>query len=334
MHVAIVGAGALGASYGVRLARRARASVTFVVRPRHIAAAAPIAIERVTDGLREAIEAPALTTAAPPDADVIVLAVGTEDLDAIRPLVPGDAPIVVLTPMLPKEWQRIRGAFGERVHAAMPSFVAYERPEVRPEVGPEGAADGANRRETRVVRYWLPPVATRIDEPRAGARGVAVRELARDLEAAGIPTRFELGVHETNPATTVCAIPIAMGVALAGGLEALARDEALLAITSRACAEGVAIARTIGRPEPGVLLAPLLARPWPLRAAALAAKRLTPEGLHYLDVHFGKKLRAQHVLMAREMAVIAEERGLPHDAVDNLAARLALVRAPVLRSRA
>ncbi|HEY8074242.1 MAG TPA: hypothetical protein VIF62_09035, partial [Labilithrix sp.] len=305
-----------------------KTSVTFVVRPARVASRDPIAIERVKDDLRETIDAPVRAAATPPDADVILLAVGTEDLDAIRPLVQGDAPIVVLTPMLPKEWRRMRDTFGDRVLAAMPSFVAYARPEVRG----DAAADSAKRRETSVVRYWLPPVATRIDEPRAGARGDAVRELARDLETAGISARFELGVHETNPATTLCAIPIAMGVALAGGLDALARDEALVAIVSRACSEGAAIARTVGRPEPPVLLAPILARALPLRIAAAAARRLSPESLHYLDEHFGKKLRAQHVFMAREMAAIAEERSLAHDAIDNLAARLALVRVPVLRS--
>jgi ketopantoate reductase len=313
MHVAILGAGALGASYGVRLAVRAKVDVTFVVRAARVSSKEAIAIERVKDGMRETIDAPVRAAAVPADADVVLLAVGTEDLDGIRVLcMESDAPIVILTPMLPKDWARVKGAFGERAHAAMPSFVAY-----------------AN--DAGVVRYWLPPVPTRIDEPRAGAHGEAVRALARELDVAGVRSHLELGVHEANPATTVCAIPIAMSIALAGSFEALAKDEALVEIVARACAEGVAIARTIGRPDAPALLAPLLARPWILSVA----RRFVPaEGLHYLEEHFGKKLRAQHVLMAREMADIAAERGLPHAALDNLAARLALVRPPVLGSPA
>lgn len=307
MHVAIVGAGALGASYGVRLAVRAKVDVTFVVRPTRVASTDPIAIERVKDDLRESIDAPVRSASVPADADVILLAVGTEDLDAIRALcTDSEAPIVILTPMLPRDWARVRAAFGERPHAAMPSFVSYANDEGR-------------------VRYWLAPVATRIDEPRAGGSGEAVRAFARELEAADIPSHLELGVHEANPATTVCAIPIAMAIALAGSFEALAQDDELVALASRACSEGVAIARTIGRPDPPVLLAPLLARPWTMR---IARRFVSKEQLHYLEEHFGKKLRAQHVLMAREMAEIAAERGLPHAALDNLAARLALVRLP------
>jgi 2-dehydropantoate 2-reductase len=309
MHVAIVGAGALGAAYGVRLAVRAKVDVTFVVRAARVWSTTPIVIERVKDGMREAIDVPGRSASVPESADVVLLAVGTEDLEAIRALLDAsDAPIVILTPMLPKDWQRVRAAFGERAHAAMPSFVSY-----------------ANDEGT--VRYWLPPVETRIDEPRAGSgAGSVIRALARELEASGIRTHLELGVHETNPATTVCFIPIAMAIALAGSFEALAKDTALVQLASQACSEGSAIARTIGRPEPPALLAPLIAQPMLMRALGAGLRRFSPEGLHYLEVHFGKKLRAQHVLMAREMTALASERGLAHAALDNLAARLALVR--------
>lgn len=307
MHVAIYGAGALGSVYGVRLALRTSASVTFVVRAERARSRAPIVIERVKDvrDRREELSSPSLAAQIPGDADIILLAVGVEDLDALRPaLEASSAPVVVLTPMLLADYARMRGAFGERVLAAMPAVVSYTR-------------------DDRVVRYWLPSRATRFDEPRAGTHGEIVRELAVLLGEAGLRTHLELGVHETNPATTVCMIPIGMSVGLAGGLAALAGDAELLALTARACREGVELGRSIGRPETGALLGPLLAKPFVMRAAAFAVRRLSPEALFYVDEHFGRKLRAQHRVMAREMAELARAKHVPHAAIDELAARLA-----------
>jgi hypothetical protein len=47
----------------------------------------------------------------PADADVILLAVGVEDIEALD--LGGTAPIVVLTPCQPKQWARVRGALGD-----------------------------------------------------------------------------------------------------------------------------------------------------------------------------------------------------------------------------
>lgn len=311
MHVAVYGAGALGSVYGVRLACRTHASVTFVVRAERVAASSrvrePLVIERVkeTRDRREQLAAPSYASEIPGDADVILLAVGTEDLEAIRPVLEGSsAPIVVLTPMLLDDYGRMRAAFGERVLAGMPAVVSYAR-------------------EDHVVRYWLPPAPTRIDEPRAGAHGDVIRALAALLGEAGLRTHLELGVHETNPATTVCMIPIGMSVGLAGGLEALAADGELLALTSRACREGVELGRSLGRPEAGAMVGPLLATPLAMRAVVAALRRLSPEALFYVDEHFGRKLRAQHRVMAREMAALARTKHVPHDAIDALAAKLA-----------
>ena len=307
MHVAVYGAGALGSVYGVRIAVRTHASVTFVVRAARVGSKDPIVIERVKNAAdrREEIAAPARAAEIPGDADVILLAVGTEDLEAIRPVLDGSgAPIVVLTPMLPDDYARMRAAFGDRVLAAMPGIVSYARQ------GPP------------VVRYWVPPVPTRIDEPRAGSSGGAVRALATLLDEAGLPAHLELGVHETNPATTVCMIPIGMSVALAGGLEELAKDAPLLALTSKACSEGVELGRRLGRPEGGALLAPLLATPLAMRAAASTLKRFSPEALFYVDEHFGRKLRAQHRVMARAMAQLARAKHTGHRGLDELATRL------------
>ncbi len=198
----------------------------------------------------------------------------------------------------------MRAAFGERVLAAMPAVVAYARHE-----------DG-------VVRYWLPSIPTRFDEPRGGADGDVVRALAVMLGEAGLPTHLELAVHETNPATTVCLLPISMSVALAGSMEALTADRTLLSLTSSACKEGVELARRIGRPEAGAMLGPLVATPLAMRAIVAGLKRFSPEALFYIDEHFGRKLRAQHRMMAHEIAELARVKHCPHRAIDELAALL------------
>ncbi|MBN9162189.1 MAG: oxidoreductase, partial [Myxococcales bacterium] len=100
MHVAVFGAGALGGVYGVRLALHGGVDVSFVVRPSRVGSTAPIVIETVRKSRREAIESPVRTDVVPPSADVVLLAVGTEDLDALKlPLGASEAPNVVLTPM-------------------------------------------------------------------------------------------------------------------------------------------------------------------------------------------------------------------------------------------
>jgi 2-dehydropantoate 2-reductase len=307
VKVAVFGAGALGGVYGVLLAARGGVDVSFIVRPARVSSRDPIAIESVRKDRRDVIEAPHRSDVVPGDADVILLAVGTEDIDALHgPIASSSAPIVILTPMLPKDWARVRATFGERAYAAMPNVVAY------------------TRKEDGVIRYWLPPAPTKIDEPRAGSSSAdAVRELADALSRAGLRAKLELGVHETNPATTVCFIAIGMVLSIAGSAAALAADDTLLSLATRACREGVRLSHRIGRPEPWASLAPAISAPWAIRAWLGALGRLSPEGLFYAEEHFGRKLKEQHRVMIREMIDLSREKGLPHEALDELAARLA-----------
>lgn len=307
MHVAVYGAGALGSVYGVRLAKRTNTTVSFVVRKTRLDERSPIVIERVRGNLREEIAEPHRTDGIAGDVDVILLTVATDRLEETRPVLEtSDAPIVVLTPMMPQDFARMRDAFGDRVLAAMPTVVAYAR---------EG-----------VIRYWQPPEPTRIDEPRAGDRTAVVRALARSLEEAGLDTRLEMAVHELNPASTVCFIAIAMLVAVAGGLAPLARDPVLVDLAGRACREGAELAPRIGHALGLATFAPLLAHRVPLQATAALLARVSPEALTYVDVHFGHKLLRQHAGMARAMSELARLKGTPHAALDELRDRLATAR--------
>lgn len=304
MHVAIVGAGALGVLHGVLLAARAGEDVTFVVRPARVSETTPFVLEAVRGGKRETIEAPRRAAVVPGDADVVLLAVGTEDLDGVREaLGSSEAPIVVLTPMMPEDWRRVRSAFGERVLAAMPGVVAYVR-------------------EDGVVRAWFPPRPTLVDEPRAGANGVAVHALVRSLREAGLPVDLQLGVHETNPATTVGFIGIAMAISLAGSVAGLVEDEELLALAVRSAHEGREIGHRIGRADPLAAIGAAVVTPLALRLFFAGLRRFSPEAVFYAEEHFGRKLRRQHVVMAREIAELAAAKGAPSGAYAELARRL------------
>src|SRR5579859_4098640 len=138
MHVSILGAGSLGRVYGARLAQEAGETVSFVVRAD--ARTDAIAIERV-DGEAHRLDRPAYVLAIPPDADIVLVCVRAEQLDeALRTLEGGpQVPAVVLTPMLPADYARMRDRLGARLIAAMPGVTAYTRD---------------------VTRYWLPRTAT------------------------------------------------------------------------------------------------------------------------------------------------------------------------------
>ena len=194
----------------------------------------------------------------------------------------------------------MRETYGDRVHAAIATVVAYAR-------------------EDGVYRYWLPPAPTKIDEPRAGDHGVAVRALADTLREAGISTLLEMGVHESGPASTCCAVPLAMTIALAGTMEDLSNDPVLCDLAHRCCREGVALGKRIGRPDPATLAAPLVASRIGMK---LLNGFLSEEARHYVSHHFGAKLIAQHRQMAADFVEMAASRGLPHVALSELYERL------------
>jgi hypothetical protein len=291
MHVAIIGMGALGRVYGVRLACRAACTVTFVQKPGRASVA--LRVTRVDgDGVTEDVPLPTVSTIVPAAASVVLVCVRAEQLDAaldrtLEGAAPG-VPIVMLTPVLPRDLDRLTGVHGARVRVAMPGVVAYD------------AEDGA-------CRYWLPRVApTLIDA--AEPIPDAVRELSRALSMAGFGGQLELGVRETNPATTVSFIPLAMGVDAAGGVDALLGDRALLRIALDAVAEGLALAARIGQTPTWVGLLARFAGPTSLKVGMAIARSRAPEALTYVEAHFGRKLHAQNVAMAREIIALADER--------------------------
>lgn len=306
MHVAIVGAGALGRVYGVRLALRTASTVTLVVKGERAADGRPLRIVRIDgDEAEEIWERPVRSICVPGDADVVLVAVRVEQLDPrlhdLLDAVPA-VPIVVLTPMMPRDFSRLSRRHGDRILSAMPGVVAH--------VNEDGSC-----------RYWLPRSAqTLIDEPNPS--NAAVLELVKELSAAGIASRLELSVHETNPATTVAFIPLAMAIDAAGGIDALLADAPLRDLAVRAVREGLELSRRIGRAAPWAGAVARFTGPTTLRLAVAVARTRSPEAFAYVDRHFGRKLHAQNLVMAAAMVDLAREKQTSHDALDSLLERL------------
>ncbi len=309
MHVAIVGAGALGRVYGVRLAQ-ASTAVTFVVRAARVKDARPLRISRVDgDGRRDEVAEPRLSATVPGESDVVLVCVRAEQIDAdleaqlaLRPTVP----VIMLTPLMPAALEHLTRALGSRVLAAMPGVVAYVLDEGTP---------------AEVTRYWLPRVApTLIDEPRPPE--ATVTELVAALVRAGMPAELELGVRETNPATTVAFIPLAMGIDAARGIDPLLSEGPLLSLALAAAREGLALSRRIGKSAAWAGLLTRFVGPRMLRIGVALGRRSSPEAFRYVEEHFGHKLHAQNVAMAKSMIELAREKGTPHEAMDALLYRL------------
>jgi ketopantoate reductase len=302
MHIAIVGAGALGRTYGVRLS--GVADVTFVVRPSQ-QSPAPIRIVRIDGDQREdTVDRPTLATSVPPEADVVVVCVRAEQIGVgLEGQLSGrDVPIVIMTPLMPDGYARLLSSLGPRVLAGMPGVVAYAI-------------------QSGVTRYWLPRVApTLIDEPRPPVESVS--ELVRLLISCGLPARLELGVHEANPATTVAFVPMAMGLDAAGSIDALLSDRPLLDVTLAAVREGLELSKRIGKSAGWVTLLTSFVGPLTLRIGVSLGRRRSPEAIQYVEEHFGRKLHAQNVAMADAMIRLARERGTASDALTKLFDRL------------
>lgn len=311
MHVAILGAGALGRVYGTRLACETAERVSFVLRSGHAHGGA-YRLQRADDASQEHVLGdPVQVDAVPRDADAVLVCVRAEQLgealEATRPA--HRAVIVTLTPLMPEDRAALRADLGDRLVVGMPGVVAYFSP------------DGH-------VRYWLPHVAaTLIEERIAPAHEAIVSELARALDASGVPTKREPHVHETNAATTIVFMPLGMGVAAAGGVEPLLADDALLDVAIAATKEAVRVAERVGRAPHWAERLVQFVGPNTLKVGVGIARQTHAEAVRYVDQHFGTKLDLQSAVMGAKLAKLAEHEGLAHAAIDALVARMAARRA-------
>jgi 2-dehydropantoate 2-reductase len=306
VHVAIVGAGALGRVYAVRLSQRGGATVTLVVRPERATQRQPIRIEHIDgDGEIDTWSDPALAAAVPEGADVVLVAVRTDQLDASLDalLDRSNALVVVLAPMMPADATRLGARYGARLRAAMVGVVAY--------VNPAGTC-----------RYWLPRSATTLIDDGGGAATPVAEDLAKALVAAGIRTKIEPHVQESNLATTVAIVPAAMGIDAAGSIDALLADKKLRDLTVAAIKEGLALSGKLGTGASWLGYVTPFVGSTMLRVGASLGKSSSPEAFAYVEEHFGRKLHAQNVAMGREVIELARSKGVGCEAMEGLLGRL------------
>jgi 2-dehydropantoate 2-reductase len=300
VHVCIVGAGALGSVYGARLARFAGCEVSVVARSP--APATRERLERVEDGEVLEWDVPPRVTEAPPLADVLLAFVRYEQLSTLPARVGrSQAPVVVMTPMMPQDHAELAAALPGRLVTGMPSVVSY-------------------RNDAGAIRYWLPRLATTFVDARE--KPGAEAELVTRLDRAEIRAKLAPQVLERNVATTVSFIPIAMALDVAGSSEALLADDALLSLALDAAAEGRELGKRVGKAEAWASMLLRFVGPRTLKMGVGLARSRAPEAVLYAEEHFGRKLHAQNVAMAGRMIELARDKGVAAPALGELYAKL------------
>lgn len=298
MHVAIIGAGALGRVYGVHLAD-AGERVSFVVRAARTSETGAFVIERRNgDRRRRRVSAPERRAEIPTDADVVLLAVRVDQLDASieRLLRAGPrVPLISLTPLLPLTLARVSGWVDGRVWVAMPTLAASALP--------DGTAE-----------YWAFRASPSLFE--AGAPETAA--LVAALRRSGLPARLSRDVRQKNPATTLAFFPISVAVSRAGGVEQLLRDEALAELGARAAREAFVLARRIGSIDAPLGLVLRAVTPRTLRAAFALLGKVLPQSTEFVDSHFGDKLGEQHRVLGAEILELGRREGVPLPSLERL----------------
>jgi ketopantoate reductase len=304
VHVAVLGAGALGRVLGVRLAALAKVDVDFVVRESRLGSGA-IAIERAS-GEALTLAVPSYASHVPAHADAVIVCVRADQVDAglVAALQQGPAvPVVVMTPMLPRTYARASAALPGRVVAGMSSVTGYTN------------AAG-------VTRHWISRSAkTLIDEPRPA--DPVLGALVAALGISGIDAGFELGVHEQSAATVIALLPLFVAIDAAGSIDALVGDGPLLDAMFRAIREARALAEQCGRIAPWASALDRFLGPVTVRVGLALGRRRSPELISFVEEHFGSHARAQNVALAAETLALADEKGAPCESFRALAVRLA-----------
>jgi 2-dehydropantoate 2-reductase len=312
MRIAIVGAGALGRAYGVRLAL-AGEDVRFVVRPARAAAPHAFIVEQVNgDKERGVLDYPALVTSVPADVELVLVAVHIEQ--AIRTSAPEsgtsvpdllaaapNVPIVTLTPLFPKHLAALEAAARKPVYPGMPGVTAYLD-------------------ERGVLRYWVPKSAMTFLDARAAR--TSVEELARRLTRIGIPTQLERDVGAMNTATTIAFFPFTASLGIAGSVDGVLHNKEMLHTLLDAVKECEALAKKVGKVASWAQLLGRFIGPFTLKPGVALARRIAPEAVRFVEAHFGPKLAAQHALLGASILELGRERGVPMPELTRLLAML------------
>jgi ketopantoate reductase len=312
MRIAIVGAGALGRAYGVRLAL-AGADVRFVVRPARAADTEPFVIEQVNgDKERNVLDHPTLVTSVPADSELVVLAVhldqivetaareGSTSVPALLAAAP-NVPIVSLTPLFPKQIAALEAASKKTVYPGMPGVTGY--------IDDRG-----------VVRYWVPRLAMTFVDVRAAK--TSVEELARKLTRIGIPTQLEKDVGALNAATTIAFFPFTAALGIAGSVDGVLGDKDLVHAVIESVKDCEALAKKVGRVASWAQILSRFIGPFTLKPGIALARRISPESVRFVEAHFGPKLGLQHAVVGAAILQMGQELGVPMNELQKLLGRM------------
>jgi 2-dehydropantoate 2-reductase len=312
MRIAIVGAGALGRAYGVRLAL-AREDVRFVVRPSRAADTEPFVIEQVNgDKERNVLDHPNLVTAIPMDSELVVLAVhldqivekeapaGSTSVPALLAAAP-NVPIVSLTPLFPKQIQALEAASKKTVYPGMPGVTGYID-------------------ERGVLRYWVPGLAMTFVDVRAAK--TSAEEMARKLTKIGIPTQLEKDVGALNASTTIAFFPFTAALGIAGSVDAVLADKDLVQAVIESVKDCEALATKVGRVASWAKILSRFIGPYTLKPGVALARRISPESVRFVEAHFGPKLALQHRAVGAAILEMGSVLGVPMTELQKLLARM------------
>lgn len=305
MHICVIGAGALGQVYGVRLAVGGE-RVSFLVRPERLADDSPFSVQLVTGTeRRDTLPQPARVDAIPQDAEIVLVTVRVDQIDdrlaSLLASAP-DVPVVSLTPLLPKDFERLDAMLKRpgKLVAAQAGVVAYERDDL--------------------VRYWLPKVSPTLfdSEP----KNEAVPRLVDALSKAGVPVKLEPKVRSSNPATSIAFFPLILALDAAGGTaDSVLANKDLLKDAFAAVKETRELATRLGQIAPWAGLLLKFVNPLALKVGIRLAQKASPEAVHFVELHFGKKVHAQNVKMARDIVELGREHSVKLAAFESLLAK-------------
>ncbi len=300
MRVAIVGAGALGRIYGARLALDGQ-EVTFVVRPNRATETGPFILEQVTgEKTRVVLDHPDRVTSVPQNADVILLTVHTDQaMEATTPsgstvtellLAAPNVPIVSLIPLFPKQTRALEAATKKTILPGLPGVTGYLD-------------------ERGVLRYWVPTSAVTFIDMRA--LGTAAEELARKLTRMHMPTQLERDVAALNAGTTIAFFPFSAALAVGRTIDGVLANKELVSSLIEAAKECDHLAKKVGRVASWAQLLGRFIGPFTLKPGVALARRVAPESVKFVELHFGGKLAHQHAMVGALLLEMGRERGVP-----------------------
>jgi hypothetical protein len=301
MNITVVGAGALGAVYGTKLAHAAR--VVFVVRDLDRAPRL-IHIDRINGPAPhgDVLDAPLMATDIPADTHAVLCTVRVDQIDGplVEKLARANVPVLMLAPVLPPREAFLRDKLGDRYVAAMPGVIAYEPTDTPHE---------------RRVRYWMPKSSPTLI--------AAHPELVGLLHQVGLPAEMTDRAGAIQSATTIAFFPILTGIAAAGGsIDAMANNKEIMKLGFAATKESRALAKTVGELPSWANLFFKFSSPLLAKAGIKLGQSKAPEAFVFLEKHFGSKLAAQNVAVFHDIEVLANERGIPIDATRRLVSML------------